>query len=518
MSQRTYVAIDLKSYYASLETIERGLDPLTTNLVVADPSRTAKTICLAVSPALRSFGIPGRPRLFQVIQKVKEINARRLQEAIRAKRAVRDENGRWAFSGKSADTKVLASDPSLALDFLVAPPQMAHYMECSGRIYQIYLKYVAPEDIHVYSIDEVFMDITDYLPACKMDAHELTKTMIRDVLSSTGITATAGIGTNLYLAKAAMDIVAKHVEPDQDGVRIAQLDELSYRKLLWTHEPLTDFWRVGNGYAKKLRENGLFTMGDIARCSLGKSSDFYNEDLLYRLFGVNAELLIDHAWGYEPCTIRDIKSYRPENNSIGSGQVLTCPYDFEKAKLVVREMTDLLALELVDKGLVSDQLVLTVGYDIENLTDEGRKKEYHGPIVTDRYGRQLPKPAHGTGNLKSHTSSSRLLTECVSELYDRIVDRTLLIRRISIFACHVVPPHTVRNPEAFEQLNLFTDYAAKEAEAKREKEELEREHQMQKTMLEIKKKFGKNAVLKGMNLEEGATARNRNRQIGGHKA
>lgn len=515
---RTYIAIDLKSYYASLEAIERGLDPLTANLVVADASRTEKTICLAVSPALRSFGIPGRPRLFQVIQKVKEINSERLSSAIRQKKAVRTADGRWSFSGASSDTTALASDPSLALDFLIAPPQMAHYMECSGRIYQIYLKYIAPEDIHVYSIDEVFLDATDYLGTYGMTAHELAKIMIRDVLSATGITATAGIGTNLYLAKVALDIVAKHVPPDRDGVRIAELDEASYRKLLWCHEPLTDFWRVGKGYEKKLHENGLFTMGDIARCSIGAKSQFYNEELLYQLFGVNAELLIDHAWGWEPCTIKDIKNYRPENNSVGSGQVLQCPYDFEKARLVVREMVDLLALDLVDQGMVTNQLVLTVGYDIENLTDEQRRSNYYGPITIDRYGRRIPKHAHGTGNLPSYTSSGRLLIACAMELYDRIVDPGLLIRRISIFANHVIRENEVQKPETYEQLDLFTDYEARDARQKKEKEELEREKQMQKTMLEIKKKFGKNSVLKGMNLEEGATARNRNGQIGGHKA
>ena len=504
---RTYIAIDLKSFYASVECRERGLDPMKTNLVVADASRTEKTICLAVSPSLKSYGIPGRPRLFEVVQKVKKINAARRRLA---------PGGSFAGSSWSADE--LERYPELELGYITASPRMAFYMEYSTRIVDIYLKYVAMEDIHIYSIDEVFMDVTHYLKSYGLTARELAMKMIRDVLQSTGITATAGIGTNLYLCKIAMDIVAKHIEPDENGVRIAQLDEMSYRRLLWDHQPLTDFWRVGKGYEKKLKENGLFTMGDIARCSLGGPEDFYNEDLLYQLFGINAELLIDHAWGWEPCTIADIKSYKPSSSSVGSGQVLPCAYSFEKARLVIREMADLLALDLVDKRLVTDQLTLTVGYDIENLTDPGRKKDYHGEVKTDRYGRKIPKHAHGTENLKQRTSSAKLITEAVLELYDRIMDKSLLIRRMYLAANKVVSEDIVQQAETFEQLDLFTDYEAIEKQKAREEEALLRERKMQEAMLDIKKKFGKNAILKGMNLEEGATAKDRNSRIGGHKA
>lgn len=507
MAEHIYVAIDLKSFYASVEAAERGLDPLTTNLVVADARRTEKTICLAVSPSLKAYGIPGRPRLFEVVQKVKEINNARLAQT--------PDN---AFTGSSCDALELKASPGLAVDYITAPPRMAYYMEYSSRIYDIYLKYIAPEDIHVYSIDEVFLDVTQYLRIYKMEAYELAMTMIRDVLKTTGITATAGIGTNLYLCKIAMDIVAKHIEPDKDGVRIASLDEISYRRLLWQHRPITDFWRVGKGYAKKLQEHGMYTMGDIARCSIGDPGSYHNEELLYRLFGINAELLIDHAWGWEPCTIADIKAYKPENNSVGSGQVLQCPYDFQKARLVVREMADLLALDLVDKGLIADQVVLTVGYDIENLAPAKNKKTYRGEVTTDRYGRRIPKHAHGTENLGTQTSSARLITEAVMRLYDRIMDRKLLIRRIYLTANHVVDEHTGRKETGYEQLDLFTDYAALEAERKKEEEVLEREKKMQQAVLSIKKKFGKNAILKGMNLEEGATTISRNGQIGGHKA
>lgn len=507
MKNRTYIAIDLKSFYASVECMERGLDPLTTNLVVADAARTEKTICLAVSPSLRAYGIPGRARLFEVVQKVKEVNAARLRMA----------PGR-VFSGMSFSDTELKSSPSLSLDYIVAPPRMAHYIKYSTRIYNIYLKYIAPEDIHVYSIDEVFIDVTDYLNTYNLTARELTAKMILDVLETTGVTASAGIGTNLYLAKIAMDIRAKHIPADQNGVQIAELDEMSYRRLLWSHRPLTDFWRVGKGYAKKLEEQGLLTMGDIARCSLGKSTDYHNEDLLYKLFGINAELLIDHAWGWEPCTIADIKAYKPSTNSIGSGQVLQSAYPFDKAKLIVREMTDLLVLDLVDKRLVTDQLVLTVGYDIENLTDPKIKKLYYGAITTDRYGRSVPKSAHGSANLGRQTSSTKLILDAVTELFERIVDKNLLIRRVNITANHVVDEATVQKMDDFEQLDLFTDYMAVEARKEAEEAELAREKGMQKAMLEIKKKYGKNAILKGMNLEEGATTVDRNKQIGGHKA
>ncbi len=504
---RVYIAIDLKSFYASVECRERRLDPLTTNLVVADESRTEKTICLSVSPAMKAYGVPGRPRLFEVVQKVREANARRRIAA----------PGR-VLTGSSWDSNELNRFPERSISYITAPPRMALYMEYSTRIYNIYLKYIAPEDIHVYSIDEVFMDVTAYLGTYRLTARQLAAKMMQDVLQATGITATAGIGANLYLCKVAMDIVAKHIEPDQNGARIAELDETSYRRLLWNHRPLTDFWRVGKGYARKLEEHGIFTMGDVARCSVGKPNDYHNEELLYRLFGVNAELLIDHAWGWEPCTMAEIKAYKPAANSIGSGQVLQCPYDSGKAKLVVREMTDLLVLNLVDKGLVTDQMVLTVGYDIENLTDPDIRKCYQGEIVTDRYGRKIPKHAHGTVNLDRKTSSTMLILDAVMDLYDRIIDHNLLVRRIYVTACHVTEESAAPEQPAFEQLDLFTDYQALEQKKQEEEAKLNREKQLQQAMLGIQKKYGKNAVLKGMNLEEGATARERNRQIGGHKA
>lgn len=504
---RVYIAIDLKSFYASVECRERRLDPLTTNLVVADESRTEKTICLSVSPAMKAYGVPGRPRLFEVVQKVREANARRRTAA----------PGR-ALTGSSWDSNELNRFPERSISYITAPPRMALYMEYSTRIYNIYLKYIAPEDIHVYSIDEVFMDVTAYLGTYRLTARGLAAKMMQDVLQATGITATAGIGSNLYLCKVAMDIVAKHIEPDQNGARIAELDEMTYRRLLWNHRPLTDFWRVGKGYARKLEEHGIFTMGDVARCSVGKPNDYHNEELLYRLFGVNAELLIDHAWGWEPCAMADIKAYKPAANSIGSGQVLQCPYDSGKAKLIVREMTDLLVLNLVDKGLVTDQLVLTVGYDIENLTDPEIRKRYQGEIVTDRYGRKILKHAHGTANLDRKTSSTMLILDAVMDLYDRIIDHNLLVRRIYVTACHVTEESAASEQPAFEQLDLFTDYQALEQKKQEEEAKLNREKQLQQAMLGIQKKYGKNAVLKGMNLEEGATARERNRQIGGHKA
>ena len=504
---RTYIAIDLKSFFASVECKERKLDPLKTNLVVADAARTEKTICLAVTPSLKAYGIHGRARLFEVVQRVREENQKRAAAAPGHR-----------LEGTSYDDDALKNNPSLAIDYVIAPPRMALYMEYSTKIYNIYLKYVAPEDIHVYSIDEVMMDVTSYLRTYGMSARELARTMIQDVLAETNITATAGIGTNLYLCKIAMDIVAKHVEPDDDGVRIAQLDEMQYRKLLWNHRPLTDFWRVGAGYARKLEENGMYTMGDVARCSMGKEDSFYNEDLLYRLFGVNAELLIDHAWGYEPCTMEMIKAYRPTTSSLCSGQVLQCPYDFEKTRLVVQEMVDLQVLDLVDKGLMTDQVVLTIGYDIENLTDPKRRKAYHGEVTIDRYGRAVPKHAHGTINLKGHTSSTIEITEKVMELYDRIVDPTLLVRRINMTVNHLEVESAVVQKEEYEQLDLFTDYAQKEEKDREERQMREREKNMQHAMIDIKKKYGKNAIIKGMNLQEGATACDRNRQIGGHKA
>ena len=439
---RTYIAIDLKSFYASVECRERGLDPMTTNLVVADQSRTEKTICLAVTPSLKSFGIPGRARLFEVVQKVREANNFRRNKAPNR-----------TFVGKSWDYRELQEHPELELDYIVAPPRMALYMEYSTRIYDIYLRYIAPEDMHIYSVDEVFIDVTPYLKTYNMTARELAITMIQDVLKETGITATAGIGTNLYLCKIAMDIVAKHMDADENGVRIAELDEMSYRRLLWDHRPLTDFWRVGRGYSKKLEAHGLYTMGDIARCSIGKPTDYYNEELLYKLFGVNAELLIDHAWGWEPCTIEQIKSYRPATNSISSGQVLTCPYDYEKTRIIVQEMTDMLSLDLVDKGLVTDQLVLTVGYDIENLTDANRRSKYQGEITTDRYGRKIPKHAHGTANLECPTSSTAMMIQAMLALYDRIVDRELLTRRITVVANNVVSEKRVQQRQEYVQMD-----------------------------------------------------------------
>ena len=504
---KTYIAIDLKSFYASVECRERSRDPLTTNLVVADPSRTEKTICLAVSPSLKKYGLSGRARLFEVIQKVKAANNIR---KIKAPNHV--------FCGSSDDSLALQKKPSLKIDYIIAPPRMARYMEYSTKIYNIYLKYIAPEDIHIYSIDEVFIDVTHYLSTYNMTARELAMTMIQDILSTTGITATAGIGTNMYLCKIAMDIVAKHIEPDKNGVRIAELDEMSYRRLLWNHRPITDFWRVGRGYSKKLEKIGLYTMGDIARCSIGKPTDYYNEELLYKLFGINAELLIDHAWGYEPCTMEDVKTYKPETNSISSGQVLHCPYEFDKARLVVKEMTDLMVLDLVDNGLVTNQIVLTIGYDIENITDKNISQSYKGTVTTNYYGKKVPKPAHGTTNLPKQTSSTTLITNAVMELYDKIVNKKLLIRRINIVANKLVDEHSVKNADKYEQLDLFTDYEILKKQREKENAESEREKRMQNTILDIKKKFGKNAILKGMNLQEGATAKDRNNQIGGHKA
>ena len=504
---RIYIAIDLKSFYASVECVERGLDPMNTNLVVADASRTEKTICLAVSPSLKSYGISGRARLFEAVQKINEANAQRKQKAPAR-----------VFTGESYDNAVLKSSPELAVSYIIAPPRMALYMEYSTRIYNIYLKYVAPEDIHVYSIDEVFIDITDYLQTNHLTPREMTMMMIHEVLRTTGITATAGMGTNLYLAKIAMDIQAKHIQPDKDGVRIAELDETSYRQLLWTHRPLTDFWRVGRGYAKRLEENGMFTMGDVARCSVGKPNEYRNEDLLYKLFGINAELLIDHAWGWEPCTIADIKAYKPGANSIGSGQVLQFPYTFDKTKLIVREMTDLLVLDLVDKGLVTDQMVLTIGYDIENLLNPEISKSYHGEVTTDHYGRKVPKHAHGTANVSRHTSSAKLVMDAVMGLFDRIADKNLLVRRINITANHVVDENSIVKTDSFEQLDMFTDYDAVQKKIAEEEAAFTREKKIQEAVIGIKKKYGKNAVLKGMNLEDGATTESRNRQIGGHKA
>ena len=502
MNQRTYIAIDLKSFYASVECVERGLDPLATNLVVADKSRTDKTICLAVSPSLKAYGIGGRPRLFEVVQKVREVNNTRRRTL---------PYGR--FNGKSHLDKELKAHPDWEVDYLVAPPRMAHYIEYSTRVYQVYLKFIAPEDIYPYSIDEVFIDATNYLPTYKITAHELALKMVRDVLKETGITATAGIGTNMYLCKIAMDIVAKHIPADQDGVRIAELDEMSYRRQLWNHKPLTSFWRVGRGIARRLEPYGIDTMGKIARCSLE------NEELLYKLFGVNAELLIDHAWGWEPCTMAAVKAYKPEINCLSNGQVLSTGYEFKKARVVAREMADEMALKMVAHHLVADQMVLTIVYDAENLTNPKYKSKYFGEITTDYYGRPVPKHAHGTRNLKAPTSSSKLMIDAITELFDQIVNPNLLVRRIYLTVNRVISERqALSRPKEAEQLDLFTDY---EAEARKQQAELEsnqKERKVQETLLKIKKKYGKNAILKGLNFEEGATAKERNQQIGGHKA
>ena len=493
--RKMYIAIDLKSFYASVECAERGLNPLTTNLVVADASRTEKTICLAVSPSLKSYGISGRARLFEVVQKVKQINVLRRRQAPGG-----------TLTGGSFDQNELKEHKELAVDYLVAPPRMALYMEYSTRIYGIYLRYVAPEDMHVYSVDEVFIHVDPYLHGKEQTAEQFAREIMQVIYDETGITATAGIGTNLYLAKVAMDVEAKHSEPDEKGARMASLDEISYRKKLWAHEPITDFWRVGPGYAKKLKQHGLYTMGDVARCSLGKETEYYNEELLYRLFGVNAELLIDHAWGYEPCTIEDIRNYKPESNSISSGQVLSCPYDTKKARLIVQEMTDLLVLELVEKRLVTDQIVLTIGYDVDNI----KKAGYQGTVVTDRYGRKIPKHAHGSVNLGGHTSSTRDIMEKTLALYDSIIDSSLWVRRVTIVANHVIR-ESEKKETNYQQMQLFME--PEEDEEKREKE-----RKMQEALIRVKNKYGKNAILKGMNLQEGGTTIERNSQIGGHKA
>ena len=494
---KVYIAIDLKSFYASVECQERGLNPITTNLVVADSSRTEKTVCLAVSPSLKQYGIPGRARLFEVIQKVNEINAQRKINAPGHK-----------FTCSSYDDIALKKNNDLELSYIIAPPRMSYYMEYSTRIYNIYLKWFSADDIYVYSIDEVFIDVTHYLQTYKITPRELVTKVIKNVYDETGITATAGIGTNLYLCKVAMDIVAKHITPDKNGVRIAGLDEMTYRKYLWNHRPLTDFWRVGKGISRKLEKNGIFTMGDVARTSEK------NEELLYKLFGINAELLIDHAWGYEPCTIESIKAYKPVTNSISSGQVLHCPYNYEDTKLIVKEMTELLTLDLVKKNLVTSKMVLTIGYDIENLSNPEISKSYLGEVTLDHYGRKVPKSAHGTINIDHKTSSTKIITDYVMNLYESIINKKLLVRRINITAEDVVNEDDYKNNKKFEQIDLFIDY--NEIEKQQKKEKLEKE--LQKAVLDIKTKYGKNAVLKGMNFIEGGTTIERNGQIGGHKS
>lgn len=498
---KIYASIDLKSFYASVECQERNLNPLTTNLVVADSTRTEKTICLAVSPSLKQYGIGGRARLFEVIQKLREVNKERKYK-----------NKINKFIGKSYDDNELKNNPNLEVSYIIAPPRMAHYMKYSTDIYNVYLKYIAPEDIYVYSIDEVFIDLTKYLKLYKLTPEELVTKMIVDVYNTTGITATAGIGTNMYLCKVAMDILAKHAEPNKEGVRIARLDEMSYRRYLWSHKPLTDFWRVGAGYAKRLEENNIYTMGDIARCSI------YNEELLYKLFGVNAELLIDHSWGYEPTTIKDIKSYKPSAKSLCSGQVLLCAYDYEKTKIVIKEMAESISLDLVSKKYITDQLVLHIDYDIECLNNPEIKKYYAGEIVTDRYGRSVPKPAHGTHRLKKKTSSTKLITEGFLSLYDTIINKKMLIKKINMYVANLSNEDEVTHKPQLEQFDLFTDYEELERKEQKEKEELAKEKKVQETLIELRNKFGKNAILKGINIEEGSTAVERNGQIGGHKA
>lgn len=508
--RRIYVAIDLKSFYASVECVERGLDPLDANLVVADNSRTEKTICLAVSPSLKSYGVPGRPRLFEVISKVKDINAERAKKAPGG-----------ILEGASRYGSELAANPALAVDYYVATPRMALYVEYSTRIYQIYLQYIAPEDIHVYSIDEVFMDVTDYLKTYQLSAHDLAMTMIRDVLKQTGITATAGIGTNMYLAKIAMDIVAKKSMPDRDGVRIASLDEQAYREKLWEHRPLTDFWRVGRGYARKLEAHGMYTMGDVALASVASPFAKRNEELLYKLFGVNAELLIDHAWGYEPVTIKEVKAYRPEAKSVGTGMVLQEPYSYDKARIVVQEMLELLCLDLVEKGLKTNQLVLTIGYDRENLATEEQRMAYHGAVVMDHYGRLIPKHSHGTVNLKHYSSSSFELREALLGLFEQLVDPALTVRRVNIAACKVLYKENVsQEPVAqYEMLDLFSSVEGNQSDAEEQYQaQVEREQNRQEAVLHIRKRFGKNAIMRAISLEEGAVTKQRNGQIGGHKS
>ena len=494
---KIYVAIDLKSFYASVECVERGLDPLDTNLVVADESRTEKTICLAVSPSLKSHGIAGRARLFEVIQRVEQLNAERRRNA----------PGHRLTGSTHVHSRIMA-DKTLGIEYIVASPQMAHYMKVSAQIYGIYLKYVAPEDIFAYSVDEVVIDATGYLRTYGVDGHGFARMLIQEVLAETGITATAGVGTNMYLCKVAMDIVAKHIPADKDGVRIAELDEQSYKERLWEHTPITDFWRVGGGTARRLETLGIYTMGDIARHSL----DRYLIGQIYKLMGKNAELLIDHAWGIEPTTMAAVKAYKPQSNSISSGQVLQHATDCEHTRLIVWEMADMLSLDLVDKGLVTDQLVLTVGYDRESLADG----MYEGEVVTDYYGRKIPKHAHGTLRLGRHLSSTRKICDAAMELFDRIIDSSLLSRRIYLVACNVIREADIPPNEAYEQLSLF-DPPSGESPDEKDKA-LEKERALQEAVLKIKHRFGKNSVLKGKNFTEGATAKDRNRQIGGHKA
>ena len=496
--KRQYIAIDLKSFYASVECVERGLDPLTTNLVVADVSRTEKTICLAVSPSLKKYGIPGRARLFEVIQAVKKINKERLKNA-----------PNHVFTGKSFDENELARNPSLELDYIAATPQMAHYITKSAEIYNIYLKYINAEDIHVYSIDEMFADVTKYTKVYKKDAEGIATMMILDVYKQTGITATGGIGENLYLAKVALDIISKHTKQNKDGVRIGKLDELSYRKLLWEHTPLTDFWRIGRGYTSRLFKHGLITMGDIARQSL------IDEDVLYQEFGINAELLIDHAWGYEPVTIEDIKKYKPKNNSLSIGQVLSRPYTHNEARLIIKEMADSLSMDLTKKELLTDQIVIAFGYDIGDVTEKMNESQ----LEKDWYGRTVPTGEHGSINLTHFTSSTTEIMNAATKLYDKLVNKKLHVRRIFIVASRVINEKDIdKVTPKYEQLNLFMSEEEFSQRKKVNSVEEMKEKKLQKTIINIKDKYGKNSVLKGMNYEKSGTTIERNKQIGGHKA
>lgn len=501
MNDKAYLCIDLKSFYASVECVERGLDPMTTNLVVADSARTEKTICLAVSPSLKAYGLPGRARLFEVIQKITEINSQRRRFAP-GKR----------LTGKSFDATELKAEPQLELDFITAVPRMGNYLKFSTDIYNIYLRFVAAEDIHVYSIDEVFIDITPYIGIKGMTPRMFAAQLISAVQNETGIIATAGLGTNMYLAKVAMDIEAKHAMPDENGARIAELDEMSYRKRLWNHKPVTDFWRIGKGYAAKLASVGLYTMGDIAKCSAGKQNEYYNEELLYKMFGINAELLIDHAWGYEPCTMADVKAYKPAVNSISTGQVLHCPYDCRKARLIVKEMAELMSLDLVEKSSVTDRISLTIGYD-RDFSDK-----YTGEITRDYYGRKVPKHGHGTIRLDGYTSSTKLICKAAEELFDKIADKKLMIRRINLGADNVLSESDAKQRREYTQLDMFGNYEEQREQEHNFGAEREKERNIQNAILNIKKQFGRNAAIKGMNLKEGATTTERNRQIGGHKA
>ena len=505
--QKWYIAIDLKSFYASVEAVERELDPLDVNLVVADGSRTDKTICLAVSPPLKAMGVPGRGRLFEAKQRIREINRDRLTAA-----------PGHCFTGSSVFASRLMKDPSLSLDMIIATPRMRLYMDYSRRIVEIYMRYVSPEDILVYSVDEVFIDATPYLSYYGVNVRELAVKMIRDVLDATHITATVGIGSNMYLAKVAMDIVAKKMPADSDGVRIAELDELSYRKSLWCHRPLTDFWRVGGGIARRLEKSGIFTMGDIARCSEGAPNSLHNEDLLYRLFGVNAELLIDHAWGWEPAEIADCRAYMPKTKSLSSGQVLSRPYTAEQGRVIVREMADQLSMKLVKNGLFTDQTVLDVCYDVENLLDKERAELYCGEVVTDWYGRRVPKRVHGSRNLGRHTASTELIVDAVSEIYDRIVDSRLLVRRFNLSVCRLMNQSEL-DEAASQGVQLdFFDLFPESSVEKIQEMKLKKERRMQDALLAIRGRYGKNSLVRGLNMREGATARERNCQGGGHKA